>query len=75
VLHTGAYWLMLALRNAIPAIHDLARAEFYTLRIRLLKIGARIIETASRIRIHLESACPDASLFRLIAGRLAAAGP
>lgn len=75
VLHTGAYWLMLALRNAIPATHELARAEFDTLRIRLLKIGARIIETASRIRIHLASACPDASLFRLIAGRLAAAGP
>jgi hypothetical protein len=75
VLHTGAYWLMLALRNAIPATHELARAEFDTLRIKLLKIGARIIETASRIRVHLASACPNASLFRLIAGRLAAAGP
>lgn len=75
VLHTGAYWLMLALRNAIPATHELARAEFDTLRIKLLKIGARIIETASRIRIHLASACPNASLFRLIAGRPAAAGP
>jgi len=75
VLHTGAYWLMLALRNAIPAAHELARAEFDTLRIKLLKIGARIIETATRIRIHLASACPNASLFRLIAGRLAAAGP
>jgi len=75
VLHTGAYWLMLALRNAIPATNELAKAEFDTLRIKLLKIGARIIETASRIRIHLASACPNASLFRLIAGRLAAAGP
>jgi hypothetical protein len=75
VLHTGAYWLMLALRNAIPATHELAKAEFDTLRIKLLKIGARIIETTSRIRVHLASACPNASLFRLIAGRLAAAGP
>jgi len=75
VLHTGAYWLMLALRNAIPATHALAKAEFATLRIKLLKIGARIIETASRIRIHLASACPDADLFRLLAGRLSAAGP
>jgi hypothetical protein len=75
VLHTGAYWLMLALRNAIPATHELAKAEFDTLRLKLLKIGARIIETASRIRVHLASACPNASLFRLIAGRLAAAGP
>ena len=75
VLHTGAYWLMLALRNAIPATHELAKAEFDTLRLKLLKIGARIIETASRIRVHLASACPNASLFRLIAGRLSAAGP
>ena len=75
VLHTGAYWLMLALRNAIPATHELAKAEFDTLRIKLLKIGARVIETASRIRIHLASACPNASLFRLITGRLATAGP
>ena len=75
VLHTGAYWLMLALRNAIPATHALAKAEFATLRIRLLKIGARIIETASRIRVHLASACPDAQLFRLLAGRLASTGP
>ena len=75
VLHTGAYWLMLALRNAIPPSHALAKAEFTTLRIRLLKVGARIIETASRIRVHLASACPDAKLFRLLAGRLASTGP
>ena len=75
VLHTGAYWLLLALRNAIPATHALAKAEFTTLRIRLLKIGARIIETASRIRVHLASACPEAKLFRLLAGRLASTGP
>jgi hypothetical protein len=75
VLHTGAYWLMLALRNAIPATHALAKAEFVTLRIKLLNIGARIIETASRIRIHLASACPDADLFRLLAGRLSSAEP
>ncbi len=66
---------MLALRNAIPATHALAKTEFATLRIRLLKIGARIIETASRIRVHLASACPDAQLFLLLAGRLASTGP
>ena len=75
VLHTGAYWLMLALRDAIPQSAPLARAEFATLRLRLLKIGARVVEKAARIRIHFASACPDATLFRLLAGRLAAAGP
>jgi len=45
VLHTGAYWLMLGLRDAIPKPQPLARAEFTTLRMRLIKIGARIAET------------------------------
>lgn len=75
VLHTGACWLMPALRNAIPAASALAKAEFAALRIRLPKIGARIIEAASRIRVHPASACPGAKLFRLLAGRLASAGP
>ena len=69
VLHTAAYWLMLALRDAIPRTAPLARAEFATLRLRLIKIGARVIEKASRVRIHFTSACPDAALFRLLAGR------
>ncbi len=75
VLHTAAYWLMLALRDAIPAASPLAKAEFATLRLRLLKLGARVVEKASRIRIHFASACPEAALIRLLAGRLAAAGP
>ena len=75
VLHTAAYWLMLALRDAVPRKMPLAWAEFATLRKSLLKIGARVVERAARIRIHFASACPDAALFRLLAGRLAAAGP
>ena len=75
VLHTAAYWLMLALRDAVPRRMPLAWAEFATLRARLLKIGARVVEKAARIRIHFASACPDAALFRLLAGRLAASGP
>ena len=68
VLHSAAYWLMLALRNAIPRAAPLARAEFATLRLRLLKIGARVVEKATRVRVHFASACPDAALFRLLAG-------
>ena len=42
VLHTAAYWLMLTVRDAIPTAHSLARAEFTTIRLRLLKLRARI---------------------------------
>ena len=75
VLHTAAYWLMLALRDAVPRRMPLAWCEFATLRQRLLKIGARVIEKAARVRIHFASACPDAALFRLLTGRLATSEP
>ena len=70
VLHTAAYWLMLSVREAIPAGRDLARAEFVTLRLRLLKIAVRVQETTSRIRLAFASCCPDADLFRHLAGAL-----
>ncbi len=66
---------MLSLRDVVLAASPLAKAEFTTLRLRLLKVGARVVEKATRIRIHFASACPDAALFRLLAGRLATAGP
>ena len=75
VLHTAAYWMMLTVRDAVPAARDLAKAEFATLRLRLLKIAARVRESAARIRIYLPTACPDAAIFRLLAGRFAVAGP
>ena len=70
-LHTAAYWLVLGLRDAIPKTHALAVAEFATLRLRLLKLGARVIETASRVRLAFAAACPDAALVRHLATALA----
>ena len=75
VLHTAAYWLMLTVRDAIPKPLALAQAEFATLRARLLKIAARITETASRVRIAFAAACPQAELFRYIAHSLQPAAP
>jgi hypothetical protein len=75
ILHTAAYWLMLALRDAIPKTEPLAVAEFTTLCETLLKIGARITETASRIRLALATACPQANLFRELAIALAPSPP
>jgi len=75
VLHTGAYWLMLKLRDAIPRPQPLASAEFTTLRARLLKIAARITETASRVRIAFAAACPEAELFASLGRCVQLAGP
>ena len=75
LLHTAAYWLMLTVRDAIPKPQPLASAEFTTLRLRLIKIAARITETASRVRISLASGCPEADLFAGIARWFQPAAP
>ena len=83
MLHTATYWLMLALRDAVPRWMSLAWAEFTTLRRSPLKNlprtrsggGARVAEKAARVRIHFASACPDAALFRMLAGRPRDLGP
>ena len=51
-------------RKALPA----RVAEFATLRLRLIKIAARVIEGAARIRVFLPTACPDRAVFRDLAG-------
>jgi Transposase DDE domain group 1 len=75
ILHTGAYWLLHTLRAAAPKRSAVARMEFSTLRLRLLKIAARVVEGTARIRIWLPTACPERAVFRLLAGRFSAAGP
>jgi hypothetical protein len=75
ILHTAAYWLMLAARDAIAKRSPLSVAQFATLRLRLIKIAARVTEGAARIRVFLPTACPDRAVFRQLAGRLSAAGP
>ena len=66
---------MLTVRDAIPKVQELANAEFATLRLRLLKIAARVIETKSRIRLAFAAACPEADLFRGLPGALLPLGP
>ena len=75
VLHTAAYWLMLTTRDAIPKMRDLAIAEFATLRLRLLKVAVRVVETVSRVRLAFPAACPEADLIRSMASALNRGGP
>ena len=75
VLHTAAFWLMHGLRAAIPPTSPLASAEFATIRKRLIKIGARVIEHIARIRVQLPTSCPEGALFRTVALGLLRSGP
>jgi len=74
-LHTAAFWLMHGVRAAIPSTSPLASAEFATIRERLIKIGARVIEHIARIRIQLPTSCPERALFRAVALSLMPSGP
>jgi hypothetical protein len=75
VLHTAAFWLMHGVRAAIPKTNPLARCEFATIRERLIKIGARVIEHIARIRVQLPTSCQERALFRAVALRLMPSGP
>jgi Transposase DDE domain group 1 len=75
VLHTAAFWLLHAVRAAIPRTNPLASCEFATIRERLIKIGARVIEHLARIRIQLPTSCPQGALFRTVALGLMPSGP
>ena len=75
VLHTAAYWLLLTVRAAIPSPQPLATAQFTTLRMRVIKIAARITEIATRVRIAFAAACPEAELFSGLVRSFLPAGP
>ena len=43
-LHAGAYWLLWSLRSLMPKRSQWRVAQFDTLRLRLIKIAARVVE-------------------------------
>ena len=69
-LHAGAYWLMWGLRAAMPKRSSFAVAQFDTLRRRLIKIAARVVELKTQIRVHLPTSCPDQAILRSVLGRI-----
>jgi hypothetical protein len=75
ILHSCAYWLMWGLRAAAPPRSDWARCEFASLRLRLIKLAARVVETVARIRVSLPSSCPDRDTFIALAIALRARPP
>jgi len=60
-LHTAAYNLMLLFRERIQ-LPELASADIQTIRIKLIKVGARVERTLRRVWIRLSSSWPFASL-------------
>ena len=69
-LHAGAYWLMWGLRAMMPKRSIWRVAQFDTLRLRLIKIAARVVEMKTQIRLHLPTACPYQPIMRVALSRL-----
>jgi Transposase DDE domain group 1 len=69
-LHAGAYWLMWGLRVSMPKRSMWRAAQFDTLRLRLIKIAARVVEMKTMIRIHLPTSCPIQDILRIALGRI-----
>ena len=71
LLHTAAYCLFWLLRHHLQGT-ELATAQVHTLRLKLLKIGARIRETSRRIWVHLASGYPYRDLLAALLQNLRA---
>lgn len=70
-----AYLLLAGLRRLGLQGSAEARARCQTLRLKLLKIGARIKITRRKIWVFLSSACPGQDLFAHVYDRLTRPGP
>ena len=73
-LHAGAHWLLWSLRTLMPRASSWRVAQFDTLRLRLIKVAARIVEMKTKIKVHLPTSataghlkvgavCPCRALF------------
>ena len=71
-IHSAAYVLMHALRANLLKGSELAHAQFDTIRLRLLKIGARMEAGRTFLRFHFPVACPVQEVLLRASGILGA---
>ena len=65
LLHTAAYWLMDTLRSKL-VVAGIERMQLDTLRLRLVKIGGRVRELLTKVRLHLASGHPGQHLWEAL---------
>jgi len=74
-LHALACNLLVLFRRQVLRGTALARATIGTIRLRLLKAGARVRVSARRLWFHLATGWPGRPVFLQVLDRLAAIGP
>jgi IS4 transposase len=71
-LHALAYNLLVFFRRAVLVGTELAAASIGSLRLRLLKAGARVRRSARRLWFHFATGWPVQPLFLTVLGRITA---
>ena len=61
LLHACAYWLLDTLRRKLVASGARRKMQLDTLRLVLIKVGGRVRELATKVRMHLASGHPGQS--------------
>jgi len=69
LLHATASVLMSVLQASLKGTRW-AAAQVNTLRVRILKVGARVAETCRKVWLHLPTAFPDQDIWKLLHERL-----
>ena len=69
-LHVGAYWLMWSLRTAMPRRSVWRVAQFDTLRLRLIKLAARVEVLKRKVMLQLPRSTANQGLFACALARL-----
>jgi hypothetical protein len=69
LLHAAASVLMSVLQASLEGTRW-ASAQVNTLRVRILKVGARVAETCRKVWLHLPTAFPDQDIWKLLHERL-----
>jgi hypothetical protein len=67
---TLAYWLLWSLRQAMPRRSTWRVMQFDTLRLRLIKVAACVVELKTQLKVHLPTCAPDQRCCRLVLERL-----
>jgi hypothetical protein len=65
LLHAAAYWLLDVLRGRLVS-RGAAKMQLDTLRLRVVKIGGRVRELLTKVRLHLASGHPGQRLWRML---------
>lgn len=65
LLHAAAYWLLDTLRRKLVAA-GIGPMQLDTLRLKLVKIGGRVKELLTKVRLHLASGHPGQRLWEAL---------